>query len=445
MEWFAWHPWLLGLRAWIYGPASATIGGSATWMLEILVLALAAYVLRALRRRGLGLKELRFATLVLGLLAAGLFAGALPAARALSFLSLLFLWWRGLIAAQYHVRHDVLTEQFSHLVLGQLAIVALTSALGGMPRGPGMQAAARAALTGALSTSIIGLFVVGLLTLAVSRLLTVRQDEEFDQPQEAGSRWRPAVLALVAVLALALLWAVRAMAGPAFPALQAALAAFLARALGLIERLIEPVALLVGRLIEPVIRFLASILHPFVIQPGPAAEGPAKAAQEAGGHLPVAVYYALRLLGLVAAAVVVTFVFLRSVWSAFGLVEAEVPEEREALSRLEVKSNGGKGATRRRRRAPEPALTFIRKAYRRFQSVAGTRGLVRAESETPREFLARLQGAAAVGPEAAAALTQLYMQGRYGSRPLTAEEEAEARRLLGDIEKAAGSRRPNTN
>lgn len=427
VEFFAWRPWLLAAAALVMANTQGALG-SMVWLVQAVTLALGAYALSSLRRRGLALQPLRLALLALGLLAATTGAALAPYARALAFFSLLFLWWRGLIVAQYYANHDLLTAAFTRLVLWQLAAVALASTVNALPS-PALTSAA---------ASVAGLFAIGLVTLAASRLMAVRQEDVFDARTQTGT-WRPAVVGMVVLLTALLLILLRVLAGPAFPSLQARFLSLVSQLMALLERLLEPLALLIGKAIEPVVRFLAAHAHPLVIQPGQGANGLADTAQHEGGTLPAALLYALRLLAYVTAAAVVALVFFGSIFRAFRLEENDVPEEREALPAEEVE-RGQRTGKRRRGSAygqDQTRLPFVRKAYRRFQAIAASLGIPRKPEETPDEFLERVRTLGLPASDQAAHLTAVYVRARYGPVGAQPEDNAAVERLLNVIDKAA--------
>lgn len=432
MEFFAWRPWLLAAAS-IQAQAGGTAGGPV-WMVQAAALALGAYALGSLRRRSLPLQTLRLTLLALGVLAATVGAALIPGARALTFFSLLFLWWRGLIVAQYHTSHDLLTASFARLVLWQVAATTLASNSGTVP--PPSQ--------GPTALSVVGLFATGLPTLAASRLMAARQEDAPEARAQSGS-WRPAVVVLVVLFTTVLLLLLRILTGPAFPSLQARLVALVSQFMSLLERLLEPFALLIGKAIEPLVRFLAAHAHPLVIQPEQGANGLSDAAQNGGGTLPAALLYALRVLAYASVAAVVALVFFGSISRALQLADSDVPEEREALPAEEVR--GSQRAGRRRRRCGygqgDAALPFVRKAYRRFQAMAASLGLPRKPDETPHEFLARVRDEGLPAPDQAADLTAIYIRARYGAPGDQPADSAAMNRLLDQIARAAeGNRKP---
>ncbi|MHB9145117.1 MAG: DUF4129 domain-containing protein [Symbiobacteriia bacterium] len=427
MEFAAWRPWSLAGAAWIYG-ADAGRGSTPTGWAEVAALAGGAYLLSLLQQRAFSPGHSRTAMVLAGLVAAALLAAVAGAgAPGYAFFSILFFWWRGILALQYHRSHEELAGVFPRLVLWQLALLLLPAA----------------AAVQTMLTAIFGLFTAGLLSLAVSQLLAVRQTEGYvDRGDGRRFGWRPVTVVLLMAAAGGVFLLGRILAGPAFPGFKALFVAALTHILDAAASLIMPVALVIGRILEPIIRWIAAFAHAHrTTSEGVANGNPADSLfpHVTPRELPALLVYMLRWGGLAGLALLAVLIVLRSIAPVFLIDDADVPEDRERLRPDEGLSTEPKRRRQRQRSAEESPLAAIRRVYRQFQSLLGNRGLPRAAAETPAEYLHRLTGAYPAWTEWSARLTALYMKARYGPESLSAAEEGEAARALSDLERAAAS------
>jgi hypothetical protein len=203
----------------------------------------------------------------------------------------------------------------------------------------------------------------------------------------------------------------------------------------------KELALLLANMLVILLLFMA--LHQTVTQEAPAQttapesfvetigeEGEAAQLPEAVAHPPEWTTWITSLtIAAVLAALSIAFVrlLLRRRKSAIAL-ERLAEEAQDALDRLE------KG---------EDLRETILRCYREMiQAVRETRGIVREQSVTPREFESLLKEKG-LPSESLLRLTRLFEETRYGSHPASSQEEQLAILCLRDIVAACGGGKPD--
>ena len=453
---FCWlYPWLLLFTGAFYGPGtSPLLSGSAAF---VLLAAGFATVRIALARPG-PLSTAR--TVVVGVgLAVGLGVvkaayypstpawdlrwimvlaqaahDALPVVTPAVLAALLaaLLWWRGVILGEREFTHFEIERAFRRGVAWTILFVVLF-AIYGDARGFAIAASAPAYL--------LGFFSLGLIMLAVTRLLAIWQESQADDAQAlaANRHW---LLLLVAVVGLILTGA-SLFSGAVSLQFRPGILRILAPLAPVVEFLFLiafSIALVIARAIIYVLsqfprRFSAADQPP----------GAARPLEELLRQLPPGVVTTARW-GMVALIVGLLIVFI-AITVVRGRRRAKKPgeDERESVWSTPLLLAGLGQAWRnlwaRLRQAPSERETetvgTIRAIYRELLRIGTALGVGRRPSETPYEYRPRLSTRLPAGAEEVSSLTEAYVRVRYSLDSPSAAEVDAAREALDRLKTSA--------
>ncbi len=357
----------------------------------------------------------------------------------LALLAITYLWARGAADGSSSLEHEEVWSAFTRGFLA-LTLFVLTTAVS--PTG----------LPTWAYWAVLLFFAAGMIALALSSLKVAQGDRPSPPaPIRANRYWLVSALSVVGTL-LGLGWAVAALIAPEE----------VARVLGWLGAALELIAWLVYALLFALIYLLSWILHPFVIALVSLAQPlwallsllvPLKPLQMRGVEQAlemwardlVTVPDSTRWLGLVGIFVLVMLAFVLGLRGRWIEAEEAVEETRElilsaGLLRDQATTLWRRWLRRLRRSAPtriSPFLTLegepatrraIRAAYQALLAAARARGYPRQREQTPTEYQRTLERTLPQAQEALSALTDRYVQARYGATLPTPEQADHARR-----------------
>ncbi|MGE5484931.1 MAG: DUF4129 domain-containing protein [Ignavibacteriales bacterium] len=432
MEMVVWYAWQIVILSAVGSESSLNM---SAFGIQILAIAAGCILAEHLYQRKVSLGRLRTfigvggisSSLILAAISRVLSGAAYP----LSIMALLFLWWRGAVVAQYYRYHGILSERFSSLTLKMILLLILLATVG----------VSRTSLAW-LVACVAAFFVTGLLALA-----TAGTQDVVLQAEEAGERGhsRGRTLRRTAVVAAFAMVTVPAVAGWLLAGYDVAGAgavvrSFFLRVAGLLEKVLLPIAMLVGWLLEPVVRWMAGRARqlPPIQMETPLAD------EFSGGPLRDIPSWLLGpVLGaaIVIAACVVVIIFVNSIWLREDPEEESIRETRESIwSWTEIPWLTARRSARPLRRECEREnqedIPPVRKAYRRLLAIGLEIDVGRGRCETPYEYLPRFLTNTPVPREAVEFLTNLYVRVRYGGHTTGIGEREEVGRQMALIEQA---------
>jgi hypothetical protein len=436
------YPWSLLFGAWL-------AGGSISPLLPFLVvfglLFAARTASRLVRRlRGASQRLARAAVVFAGCaLAIGFgltryvpYADPTPAIVLGGFA--LWLWWRGLGQGRGTADFEAIEGTFRRGVVALLVFVGVAAAT--VPDVGGLEAAA--------GPSVVSFFAIGLATLGLARLASVRETSR----ARAGAaptlnrQWLGTMLGVVGAVVLGAL-ALDALLS--FGLIAAVFRPFL-DALGFVLfYLILVIAIPIGLLAQLLVDLLRGRLPPLTMLAGlgqffQALEEIRRGREPVQLSDEVQAVAQWLAIGLVALAIVVALYRAISWWRERE-AEEDVEEERDSLWRWEELWPGVlaflRGLLGRKPPAPAPAaisptpaepippgLADVRAIYRALLALGQARGAPRMPATTPHEHLPDLTDHLAP-PDDVAAITDAYADARYGERPPREDLEALRTRL----------------
>lgn len=418
---------------------------SSNWPLArarlVLVVAGLVAVVIAVRIDHYGQVGLRDATWIVALASAFPSAFTNPSLPVWGLILAVLLWWHGITHGRDAIKHhDVQTAFRLGIVL--LTLFLLVSAV---VRSPALVQATAA-------TCVVGFFLASLISLSLARLEDIRGQNLGGDGKtiEFNRQWMTVVLALVASMLVVALGLGQVLS---FDVISAVASPLLQLLDSVVTLLIYAIALPVGLLIEVLAFLIRLIAHPGApLSPQMPDMSVFGQAQAQGGwrQLPPEVVMAIKwtitgLAGLLVLALMVRSVFR---WRKFQRDE-EVAEERDSVWTWESLRSALLAWLHflfRRQFAseppcptaselgPEPAtvqpssVLSIRQIYRELLHLGASVGVPRAGHATPYEHLPQLQ--VHLDPkEDLAAITEVYVQARYGADapPDTEVEDARTR------------------
>jgi hypothetical protein len=461
---FCWlYPWLLLFTGAFYGPGTSPLlsGGAA-----FVVLAAGFAAVRAALARPWALSTARAMVVGAGL-AVGLGAvktayypsspawdlrwvvalaraahDALPVVTPAVMASLLaaLLWWRGVILGERDFTHFEIERAFRRGVAWTIFFVVLF-AIYGDSRGFATAAPAPAYL--------LGFFSLGLIMLAVTRLLAIWQESQADDAQAlaANRHW---LLLLVAVVGLILTGA-SLFSG----AVSLQFRPGILRILAPLAPVVEFLFLIAFSIALVIARAIIYVLSQFPRRFSPADRPPdaARPLEELLRELPPGVVATARW-GMVAL-IVGLLILLIAIAVVRGRRRARKPgdDERESVWSTPLLLAGLGQAwrnlwarLRQARSEPEAeSVGAIRAIYRELLRLGAALGVGRNPSETPYEYRPRLSTRLPDGADEVSSLTEAYVRVRYALDSPAAADVVAAREALDRLKMAAEPDRSATS
>lgn len=351
------------------------------------------------------------------------------------------LWWRGIVLGEREFSHFEIERAFRRGVAWTIVFMLFFVIYGDTP---GFATAASA------PAYLLTFFSLGLVMLAVTRLLSIWQESQADEAQAlaANRHW---LLLLVAVVGV-ILSAAALFSG----VVNLQFRPTILRALAPLGPVVEFLFLIVFAIALVVARALLYILSQFPrrltqVEPPPDVSRPL---DQLLRDLPPAVVSGARW-GMVAV-VVALLILLIAIAVVRRRARAKKPggDERESVWSTPLLLAGlGQawrnlwGWLRTARGAPEPhAVSVIREVYRELLRIGAGLGMPRRPSETPYEYQPRISARLPEDSQDIEALTEAYVRVRYTPEAPSFAEVDAAREALGRIRNAAVSRvgRANT-
>jgi hypothetical protein len=335
------------------------------------------------------------------------------------------LWWRGVILGEREFTHFEIERAFRRGVAWTLLFV-LFFVIYGDSRG---FAAASSA-----PTYLLGFFSLGLIMLAVTRLLAIWQESQADDAQAlaANRHW---LLLLVAVVGIILTGA-SLFSG----AVSLQFRPGILRLLAPLAPVVEFLFLIAFSIALVIARALIYVLSQFPRRFGPAERPPesVRPLEDLLRELPPSVVATARW-GMVAVVVGLLILFI-AIAVVRGRRRARKPgdDERESVWSTPLLLAGLGAAWRRlwarlreARAAPEAeSVGTIRAIYRELLRVGAGLGVGRKASETPYEYRPRLSSKLPGHAEDISSLTEAYVRVRYTPEAPSREEVDTARGAL---------------
>jgi len=338
------------------------------------------------------------------------------------------LWWRGVILGERDFTHFEIERAFRRGVAWTIVFV-LFFAIYGDSRGFASAASA--------PSYLLGFFSLGLIMLAVTRLLAIWQESQADDAQAlaANRHW---LLLLVAVVGLILTGA-SLVSGAVSLQFRPGILRILAPLAPVVEFLFL-IALSVALVIARAIIYILS-QFPRRFSPGEPPPGAARPLEELLRELPPGVVATARW-GMVALAVGLLIVFI-AIAVVRGRRRAKKPgdDERESVWSTPLLLAGLGQAWRNlwarlRSTQSEPeaeSVGAIRAIYREVLRLGTALGVGRKPSETPYEYRPRLSTRLPGGAGEVSSLTEAYVRVRYTPDPPSAADVDAAREALGRL------------
>jgi hypothetical protein len=445
------YPWLLLFTGAFYGPDLPPLlsGGSA-----LALLAIGFLTVRFVLARPWSLTTARAAVVAVGL-TVGLTAvkltyypkhaawdprwlvvliraahDALPVIVPAVMASLLaaLLWWRGIVLGEREFTHFEIERAFRRGVAWTIVFM-IFFAIYGDSRGFATATAAPAYL--------LGFFSLGLIMLAVTRLLAIWQESQVDEAQAlaANRHW---LLLLVGVVGLILTGATL-FSGVVHIQFRPTILRILAPLAPVVE-FIFLVAFSIALVIARGILYVLSHF-PRRYNPGERPPESGRPLEELLRELPPAVVTTARW-GMVAL-VIGLLILLIAIAVARSRRRAKKPgeDERESVWSTPLLLAGLGQAWRNllarlRAARAEPdaeSVGTIRAIYRELLRIGASLGIARRPSETPYEYRPRLSERVPERVEEIGTLTEAYVRVRYSPEIPTADEVEDAQRTLAQI------------
>ena len=342
------------------------------------------------------------------------------------------LWWRGIVLGEREFTHYEIERAFRRGV-GWTIVFMIFFAIYGDSRGFATAAAAPAYL--------LGFFSLGLVMLAVTRLLAIWQESQADEAQAlaANRHW---LLLLVGVVGVILTGATL-FSGVVHVQFRPAILRILAPLAPVVEFVFLvafSVALVIARAIVYVLSHFPRRYNP--VEPPP---GPGRPLEELLRELPPAVVTTARW-GMVAL-VVGLLILLIAIAVVRSRRRARKPgeDERESVWSTPLLLAGLGQAWRNlwaRLRAARPeaeaeSVGAMRAIYRDLLRTGAGLGVSRRPSETPYEYQPRLSTRLPEGAQDIASLTEAYVRVRYTPEAPSSMEVAAAHEALARVRGSA--------
>ncbi|MFB5083446.1 DUF4129 domain-containing protein [Symbiobacterium thermophilum] len=362
------------------------------------------------------------------LLPAPLRTGVFGLNPALAFVPVaVYLWYAGARCALEGLEYGRLFERAWRLFGGQLAGIVCLLLLGEARSGP---------VQLVLGWSVVLLFGAGLSLLILTRERALLG--AFDAEEQAAEPTSPAVTGFVLALLAGTVAASAVLTVDRVATLLRAVGRLVAPVYNVLVQVAAYLAMGVAMLLEPLfnlLRWLASQQEPTEQGGGEdVAPGPPDLPPDAGAQLDLE---PVLKAGLILVAVALAALLLWRM-SAVRRRTSEVDEERTSLGFWASLWQDLRGLLQARRTAgavgdgageePVPPGS-ARELYRRLQRWGSSRVRPRRPAETPNAYRSALAGAQPRAADAVDAVTEVYNQERYGSRPPDAETVAEAAAL----------------
>ena len=454
------YPWAMLLGVWVAPVSSQGLAAPLLSAASVLaLLGLGQAVTRNVSRRGWPLRLSQLAVVGIGALTAFVLV-ALQYSLApwlvplFAYLFALFLWSRGIVHGRGRMEFDVVERAFGR---GVVALVLYLLAA--------MTAPTAADLQGRAGLWVVGFFVAGLSSLALTRLEDVREESRArGLPAPAlGRQWLPVTLAVVVGTLLLTLLVAQLLSFNLIGALAMPLLRVLFFVVGIVVLIIAiPLAILLALVVQA----LRALLPDRALEPLPAVEQAwsldelrrAIERQELPPELLAAVQWlTIGMVVLVGLLLVARMVLWRqererkpgddeerdSVWSWSELAAIVRTWLSDLLARLFPRrvATASTAATISPTTPESPAALTVREVYRQLLALGASVGRPRGRHTTPREHLPALQDGLDPDDDLDE-LTRTYERARYGSSAPTDPEVDDARARLDRVR--AGSEQPPT-